>query len=135
MPALDLAPINIRLKQWLKIYDLGKLVSPTLGLTSGITWGWLAYAHYGNLAWKNYAAAGFFTFGGTLLWTLAVMLGTNNELMAMTKTGKGKGVQEGDSTGAFKDRAETLLSTWGTMNLGRTVIPLVGGAVGLWGML
>lgn len=132
MPALGLAPINIRLKQWLKIYNLGKFVSPPLGLASGITWGLLSYSHYGSLAWKNYAAAGFLTFGGTVLWTVAVMMGTNNELMAMTKTGKGE--KEGDS-GAFRDRAETVLSSWDKMNWARIVLPLVGGAVGMWGML
>lgn len=136
MPALGLAPINLRLKQWLKVYDLGKFVSPPLGLASGITWGLLSYSHYEiqSLAWRNYAAAGFLTFGGTVLWTVAVMMGANNELMEMAKTGNQKREREGDN-GALKDRAETVLSRWDKMNWMRTVLPLVGGAVGMWGML
>lgn len=82
----------------------------------------------------NYAAAGFLTFGGTVVWTVAVMMGANHELMEMAKTGNQKGVKEGDS-GAFKDRAEKVLSSWDMMNWARIILPLVGGAVGMWGML
>jgi len=134
LPAIASSPVPLRLKQWLKIYDLGKLVAPPLGVTGGLAWAYLAWFAYPETAWKTYAAAGVATFGGTLLWTVVVMRPTNQALMEMAMKG-GEGADDVKGKVDFEKRAEQELGKWDRMNLVRTVVPLVGGLVGLWGML
>lgn len=136
LPALALAPVALRLRQWLVIYDLGKLVSPTVAAASSVAWGYITYISYatrelpgtsisGTPRWVLYGVAGLATFG-ILPWTVAVMMPTNNELIRRAKLEKKEAVEKEDV------EMEKLLKTWNQMNYLRAALPMVGVVVGLW---
>ena len=129
MPALALAPISLRLQQWQVIYDLGKLVSPTVAAASTLLWGFTAWSARGTEVWKFYAAGGLATFA-ILPWTIAVMMPTNLELMRRAKVAKE------DAEGLnFKKESAVMLTKWNIMNYVRAVLPMVGAWVGLYAAL
>jgi hypothetical protein len=114
------------------IYDLGKLVSPPVSAVSAVLWGvaaWVSHGRHGE-DWKLYATAGFLTFA-VPLWTVAVMMHTNNDLMKKAKVG---GELEAESE-SFKTSSEQALVTWDRMNMVRAVLPMVGAWVGLYAAL
>jgi hypothetical protein len=132
IPALALAPIPLRLQQWQVIYDLGKLVAPTVSFTSSLIWGYTAWTARAGEEWKFYAVAGLATFA-FLPWTAVVMLPVNNELMKRAKLGK-------EDAGDVKDgklvrESEVLLARWDWMNYVRALLPMVGAWVGLYAAL
>lgn len=129
LPAIALSPISLRLQQWQIIYDLGKLVSPSVSAASTLLWGWSAWSARDSDAGKFYAAAGGLTLG-VLLWTVAVMMPTNLELMRRAKTAK----EDGEST-KFEEESAKVLATWNWMNYVRAVLPMVGAWVGLYAAL
>jgi hypothetical protein len=136
MPALSLAPIAIQLQQWQAIYDLGKLVSPTVGIASSSVWGyaaWFSYthAHRSSSDWKFYALAGLVTLS-ILPWTILVMMPTNLDLM---KRAKATVEVEGEKDGAFKAESVKALDRWNVMNYVRAVPPMVGAWIGLYAAL
>lgn len=129
LPALALAPIPLRLQQWQVIYDLGKLVSPTLAAASGVLWGLSAWIARGSEDWRFYAAAGIISFS-ILPWTVAVMMTSNKELMRRAKVSK----EEAESLKFGEDSAK-ILARWDSMNYVRAVLPMIGAWVGLYAML
>ncbi|PVH85617.1 DUF1772-domain-containing protein [Cadophora sp. DSE1049] len=138
LPATALAPLPLRLKQWLVVYDLGKLISPPLSAISAACWFYSAYAshslHPSTSATDTtqlYATAGALTLC-TTVWTVLAMMPTNKALMRRVKAVK-EGV-EGESV-EWKREAERKLGTWSWMNYVRAVIPLVGGWVGMYAAL
>jgi len=132
IPAIVLAPLPLRLTQWQVIYDLGKLVSPPVSALSAALWGVAAWISHGQHSedWKFYATAGAFTFA-VPLWTVVVMLPTNNDLMKKAKLG---GELEAESE-SFKVTSEKALVKWDRMNMVRAVLPMVGAWVGLYAAL
>lgn len=46
LPALSHSPLPARVKGWLSVYDLGKLVAPRLSIASSLAWSYLSYASY-----------------------------------------------------------------------------------------
>lgn len=133
MPAIALSPIPLRLKQWQVVYDLGKLVSPTVSAASGVAWAVAAWASYGrnnSLDWKLYAAAGLATFS-ILPYTVVVLMPTNKELMKRAKiAGDMEHVED-----KFAAESEEVLATWSTLSNVRVVLPMVGAWFGLYAAL
>ena len=79
--------------------------------------------------WKFYAGAGLGTIS-VLMWTVAVMRPTNNELMRLVKVAK-----EAGKTAAFERDSVVALARWSWMNYVRGILPLVGAWVGLYAAL
>ena len=132
LPALALAPVPLRLQQWQVIYDLGKLVSPPVSAVSALLWGltaWNSKNNQDSSDWKFYAAASFATLA-IPLWTLVVMMPTNNELIKRSKAAK-EGFEPLDS----EQESVKLLGAWDRMNFVRAVLPMVGAWVGLYALL
>ncbi|KAH7393307.1 hypothetical protein BKA64DRAFT_83127 [Cadophora sp. MPI-SDFR-AT-0126] len=140
LPAAALAPLPLRLKQWLVVYDLGKLISPPFSAISAACWFYSAWASHSPNSTTHttqttqlYAVAGALTLG-TTVWTLLAMMPTNKALMRMAKTVKEEQGDEVESL-EWKSEAERELWTWSWMNYVRAVIPLVGGWVGMYAAL
>lgn len=137
IPAANLAPLPLRLRQWLVVYDRGKLVSPTVALAAGLLWSYLAFASYHDTSsrrladWTAYAAAGAFTFG-ILPWTIIALMPTNHVLIDAANA-----VQSGMSafSEAESKRLEGAIATWATLNWFRAVTPIIGAAVAVWAIL
>ena len=139
LPALSHSPLPARLLGWLEVYDLGKLISPTIAAASAVFWGYLTYASYSMKAgglvrssWQSYLAAGLLTFA-ILPWTLVVMMPANKTLMKAAW----KVQIDGAEAIKLQDHAklEETIGLWGTMNWFRAVTPMVGGMIGVWGIL
>jgi len=131
LPAIALSPVPLRLQQWRVIYDLGKLVSPSVSAVTALLWALSASSvkDSEDSAWKLYAVAGLAT-ASVPIWTVGFMLPTNNELMRMAKVAK-----EGSETTVYGREAGVLLNKWSWMNYVRAVLPMVGAWVGLYGAL
>jgi hypothetical protein len=138
-PTIDLAPIPLRLQQWQVIYDMGKWVAPPAAALSGVLWGvaaWISCAHPKDLGavdeWVLYSSAGVLS-SAFLLWTTAVMLPVNNDLMRKAKIGKE--LDNGKEIKDFEMESVRALSTWNKMNWVRAVLPMTGAWVGLYASL
>jgi hypothetical protein len=129
IPSLAPAPIPLRLQQWQVIYDLGKLVSPTVTAASTLLWGFTAWSARGSEVWKFYAVGGLATFA-ILPWTVAVMMPTNLDLMRRAKVAK----EDAESL-KFEKESEVMLAKWNIMNYVRAVLPMIGAWVGLYAAL
>ncbi|KAK0099997.1 hypothetical protein ONS95_013185 [Cadophora gregata] len=129
LPATALAPSPLRLKQWLVVYDLGKLISPPLSVISATCWFYSAWVSHSTHAIQLHSAAGALTLG-TTIWTVLAMMPTNKALMTKVKAvDEAKGEEIGSSE--WKREAEKELASWSWMNYVRAVIPLAGGWVGM----
>ena len=135
MPAVNLAPFPLRLKQWKEIFDIGKYFAPTLGVTSALFWGIASRNALMNSGqgkdsnWKIYAIASLSTFG-IIPWTLFFMMPTNNELIRRSQAPIAESEKEG-----FEVESQHLLSNWTALNWVRAVLPLTGAGLGLYAAL
>jgi len=131
VPAIALAPIPLRLRQWQVVYDLGKLVAPPVSAVSAILLGVAAYSTSSTSNdWKLYATAGALTFSFTP-WTVLAMMATNNDLMRRAKMGA---ELEGKNEG-FERESEKALNTWWRLNWVRAVLPMAGAWIALYAAL
>jgi hypothetical protein len=135
LPAIALASPSIRVQQWLKIYDLGKLVAPTVAATSSVIWAHITYESYralpGSSQWLYYSCAGLATFL-VLPWT-ALAIGPTNQALIKIAAEK-KDDKELVAAGQVS-KVEEHLSRWDWTNYVRASLPMVGAFVGIWGML
>lgn len=130
VPAISIAPLALQFKQWQVVYDLGKLVSPPLSAAGAAAWGYAAWhssTHEGDATWKLYSVAAALTLA-ILVWTVAVMMPTNKDLMKMAKI-----ADEVDETEAkvFAQESVKAPRRWNWMNFVRAVLPMIGTVVGL----
>ena len=133
MPTIIVNPSTPNLaKQWLALYDRGKLLGPTLGVVGGVSWftvATLQYRHY--LPWKLAAFVGAMAIGH-IPFTGAFMLDTNNKLMEYEK----KTRQETEQVSIEEvNRVRELVDKWGALNVVRGCLPLVGFLVGVWSVV
>ncbi|KAK4205174.1 hypothetical protein QBC40DRAFT_271202 [Triangularia verruculosa] len=127
-PLLLTSPTPLMLQQWKKMFLAGSTHMPPLSIISAVSFFYLAAK---SPAHRNlWSTAGGLTLG-IIPYTLALMMGTNNELLkregeltARAKTSGAVVVSESEEKGA-----KELVDRWGVLNLGRTAMLL--GAVGL----
>ncbi|GAD93348.1 hypothetical protein PVAR5_1958 [Paecilomyces variotii No. 5] len=130
--------------QWLNVYDKGKLMFPSVALTSALAYSYLAYtlrhtARGGKVARLYLIAAA--TTMTIVPYTLAVMLPVNKRLQAHATRDDAaeKEGKEDMATSAEEEAKRTredrevpgLLETWTYMNAGRSLFPLAGAVVGI----
>ena len=141
IPAISLAPIPLRLKQWQILYDLGALVSPTLSVASASIWAYLAYTSYssgtnvgkqqGAVISKSslYSLAAVAT-GSVIVYTGLFIVSTNKDLMRLNKTA---GMSGAGSVSEAEVKA--LITSWSSMTYVRAVLPMLGSLVGLYAVI
>jgi hypothetical protein len=135
IPALGLAPVPLRLQQWLVIYDVGKYVSPPVSITSAVSWAtaaWISHSQGGDSEWKLYAVAALAT-ASVLGFTVLAMLPTNKELIRRAKVVTEAKGDELDRE--FEAKSEELIGLWDSLNYVRAVLPMVAAWVGLYAAL
>jgi hypothetical protein len=153
VPALMDAPAPLLAKQWKKIFDSGKVVAPPMAAISSAIFGYLAYrgmpAH--DLDGSSVltipeptASSGFklYTIAAILVpsiipYTVFLMSGINSKLQekaaslanaSLTDTAVESGVAQGET-------AHELLDKWATLNLGRSLLPLISTLVAGWAIV
>ncbi|KAJ9224949.1 hypothetical protein DTO021C3_5876 [Paecilomyces variotii] len=134
--------------QWLNVYDKGKIMFPSLALTSAVAYSYLAYtlrhtASAGRVG-RLYLIAAATTI--TIVpFTLGVMLPVNKRLEAHAtrddaaekegKEGMAMSAEE-EAKRAREDReVPGLLEKWSYLNAGRSVFPLAGAVIGITAVL
>jgi uncharacterized membrane protein YeaQ/YmgE (transglycosylase-associated protein family) len=102
---------------------------PVAASLSLLAFGYASYksGQYGS-QWKQYAAAAGLTIA-IVPFTIVVMAGVNGKLMA-----EAAGIVGAAEATTAHDTLE-LVRKWSTMNLVRSVCPLLGAAVGLWTLI
>ena len=153
VPALLDAPAPLLARQWKKIFDQGKVAAPPMAVLSSAIFGYLAYrgkfAHVLDEDEKltipePTASSGFklYTVAAILVpsiipYTVFLMSGINNKLQekarslanaSLTDTAVESGVAQGET-------AHELLDKWATLNLGRSLLPLLGTLVAGWAIV
>ncbi|KAH8714264.1 hypothetical protein BGZ61DRAFT_208880 [Ilyonectria robusta] len=106
---------------WAEFFARGVALMPKVAATTAVGFLYAAYdtrQRGGN--WKGFVAAGTLALA-IVPYTLAFMAGTNNLLHGAVS-----------GAGAFSEgEVKRLISKWGALNLGRSVLPLAGAGVGL----
>lgn len=115
---------QILAQQWAGIYHRGKLLGPQTAVVAALGYGWLAYDHGRGGRWSTFAGAAALTLAiGP--FTVMFMDPTNRALLEIA----------GGTAGVLGEAAvEELLLRWKGLNLIRSVWPLAGAVVGLWGL-
>ena len=142
---MALAPVSLRLKQWQRVYDLGKWSAPPIATLSGAIWSLLAYTSYSSgtvlrtpsssssslvgQAWVLYAMAGLATFG-FMPYTIIVMLSLNNELQRRNLIEERKVDYK-----TFEDESSSMIEKWAVLNYVRAAFPMAGAILGLYASL
>ena len=140
-PALALAPVSLLLRQYVRLYALGKRTAPPIALASALLSLYLAYDSYtfGPSAASTTLGG---TFGGkTALWLLSAactigiapfteigMAYVNGELHRRATVVESEGVRDGEK---WEMETKRLFKNWKVWNAVRGVLPLVGVVVGV----
>ncbi|KAF2679251.1 DUF1772-domain-containing protein [Lentithecium fluviatile CBS 122367] len=128
-PALRHAPDQLLLTQWQTLYDSGLVPVVTTALSSAAGFAALAYrtslapAGTVSTSQRNWYAAAAVAMLGLAPYTRIVMGGTIDELSRRAKARKEE-----------SEKADTraLVEQWGTLNLWRGMLLLMGTGVGVW---
>ncbi|KAI9759499.1 MAG: hypothetical protein M1835_000359 [Candelina submexicana] len=140
VPTLLLAPTPLLLRQWRKMWNLGKRSNPPIAAIGLLSNAYLAYKQYNAPLSTNhprgemYAIAAFLS-AWLVLYTPAFMSTTNGQLLEAAEDMEGFDVGEEVEAQGKKESARQLIDKWGVLNLGRSAGPLVGALVGLWASL
>lgn len=119
------APGQLLAQQWAGIYDRGKVLGPQAAVVSLLGYGYLVYDRSRqDRGWGVYAGAMALTIG-IVPFTLAFMAPTNQALL---------GAAEGAST-LQSAAVRELLVRWKGLNLARSLLPLAGALLGLYGLV
>lgn len=120
-------------QQWAGIYNRGKVLGPQTAVLSLLGYGYLAYtsssSSNGPLASRSAWFVGAAALGLAIVpFTVLVMDPTNQALLrAAGAQGPGEKVEE--------TAVRALLERWRRLNLARSILPLVGATLGLWGLV
>ncbi|MCJ1389956.1 hypothetical protein MMC18_002814 [Xylographa bjoerkii] len=138
IPPLYSAPSPLSAKQWRVLYRRGVVVAPPFAALTSAIFGYLSYTlkqtSRPNAEFYGLAAASVI---GIVPYTLLVMKGTNDKLMAraveaekldVTDKVTQAGMPKGESTNELLDR-------WAFYNAIRGVFPLMATALGMWATL
>lgn len=135
-----LTPASHLTHQFLNIYNKGKILFPSIAVTSVLLYSYVAYAlrdvRNGRLS-RLYLAAASLTIG-VVPYTIGLMMPTNKLLEAhATRDDNGnasvdqKDQKEKDEVRQAQDReVPALLEKWTRLNAVRGVFPLLGAALG-----
>lgn len=118
-------PTQLLAQQWAGIYNRGKLLGPQAAVLSLLGYGYLMYDRSRQRrGWGVYLGAMALTIG-IVPYTLIFMDRTNQALL---------GVAEGANVlGA--EAVRELLVRWKGLNLVRSLLPLAGAVLGLYGLV
>ena len=113
------------LQQWRALFTRGASIGIPTGILTALSLAYAAYARQQSdpeesTAWKGLAFAAAMAIG-IIPFTLLVLNPTNKRLIA---AGEGR-LAIGDT------EAKELVGKWARLNLGRTVLPIVGTIVGV----
>lgn len=109
---------------WKVLYDHGAARAPAMAVFTALNHTYVAYFKFQNgFDWRGSAVAGLFT-AAIVPYTLSVMIGVNGKL---TDAARG-----GENRKADAKEIDVLLGRWTVLNAIRGLLPLLGGAVGLW---
>ncbi|KAI9712989.1 MAG: hypothetical protein M1812_006737 [Candelaria pacifica] len=140
VPTLLLAPTPLLLRQWRKMWNLGKRSNPPIAALGLLSNAYLAYKQYNAPLSTNHPRGEMFAIAAFLsawivLYTPAFMLSTNGKLLEAAEDMEGFAVGEEVEAKEKKESTRQLVDKWGMLNLGRGAGPLVGALVGLWASL
>ena len=132
-------PYPLIVRQWDAIYERGKRIVPTTALAAAGVFAYLAWQSSksggpnASKATKLYAVAAV-TNASFVPWTLLFLLPTNSKLKAMLRETAGvSALKEISEAGVAKGlSSKELVHYWGTLNLQRAFLPMVGTLTGLW---
>ncbi|KAG2165974.1 DUF1772-domain-containing protein [Aureobasidium pullulans] len=137
VPALMDAPAPLLAKQWKKIFDQGKVAAPPMAVISAAIFGGLAYREpVGSSNFNLYTAAALLV-PSIVPYTVFLMSTVNSKLQekasslasaSLTDTAVESGAAEGET-------AHELLEKWATLNLGRSLLPLIGTLAAGWAIV
>lgn len=123
-------------QQWAGLYHRGKVLGPQAAALSLLGYGYLAYAYSSNSSSKEpqRSSRSAWFVGAAALglaivpFTVLVMDPTNQALLGVAGAhGAGQKVEEA--------AVRALLERWARLNLARSILPLVGATLGLWGLV
>lgn len=115
------APPQILAKQWETLFNRGKSTMPIVAIASLLGYAYLAYRQKSSgLGWKRYAMAGALTIA-IVPYTLIFMGPTNSSLLQAAS----------GATTLSDDATHSLMLTWKSLNMGRSMLPLAGALLGL----
>lgn len=113
--------------QWVRVYHYGHRIYPTMAITTCLLYGYAAFSkHAENSPWKVFAVAGAMTLS-ILPFTWIFMLPTNNAIFRAQKQTESKRVPNWDT-------AHKLVIRWSWLHAARTLLPLTGAILGLFGV-
>ncbi|KAH7418806.1 hypothetical protein BKA64DRAFT_208632 [Cadophora sp. MPI-SDFR-AT-0126] len=117
-------------KVWESVYEAGKALNPPVaaGVTSSfayLAWSSRVGVHLPKNCSQLYGLAALLTIG-IVPFTFILMAGTNNKLSAKAKRQSGA-----VSVPAYDDAFAKLIDRWGTLNFCRSLLPFLGGVIGL----
>ncbi|KUI57085.1 Noranthrone monooxygenase [Cytospora mali] len=122
------SPVSSQLlaQQWAGIYNRGKVLGPQTAVISLLGYGYLMYDRSSRLnsGWGDYLCAMGLTIG-IVPFTLIIMDPTNQALLR---------VAEGSSSLGYEAVRE-LLVRWKGLNLIRSLFPIAGALLGLYGLV
>ena len=160
VPGLLRAPAPVMVQQWRTVFERGKVTAPPLAGFALANFLYLSYRHYNTALpslrakWPHYLVAGLSALA-IIPYTLVAMRSVNEKLIghsneagfAVTAASSTTADDKEDEDTAATDAqttasnvsineasAKQLVDSWGMLNLGRSVFPLLGAAVGLWAM-
>lgn len=120
-------PTQLLAQQWAGIYNRGKALGPQTALFGLLGYSYLAYERSSRgLSWSKFLWAAGLTLG-IVPFTVVFMDPTNQALLQVAAGGVGAATGEG----ALRE----LLIKWKGLNLMRSIFPLAGAALGLWGLV
>ena len=124
VPILYTRPASISTPIFREFYLRGSVTLVPLGIFSGTCSALVAYLLPAQR--QLWAIAAMATLAQTP-WTLLVMMGTNNRLIAIAGSKIEQEKASGEEVG--------LLRQWAWMNVVRGLLAMVGGLVGLWAVI
>ncbi|OTB01082.1 hypothetical protein M426DRAFT_14800 [Hypoxylon sp. CI-4A] len=114
------------LRGWHTQFSRGMYMIPTTGAFVALNYIYLAYRHRAeNLEWRGFAAGALSNL--LLIPFTLVFIGGINEKMISAASGTGKSLSQ--------EATRQLIGKWGNLSAVRTVMPLMGAALGLWNLL
>lgn len=128
IPRLLESPPPTLLKQFKRLYAAGHASMPPATILAAASLLYLARDSRaaGSEQWRGYAAAAALALA-IIPYTLAVMMGTNNVLLAKAEEAETKGHGEVQAA-----EVRRLVGRWAKMNLGRSVLLVSAAGVATW---
>ena len=136
VPPMLLAPKQLMVQQWRKLFDLGIKVMPPTAVLASASLAYVAYTcrsaserEFGDVGgtgpgWKGIALAAA-AVGSFVPYTIIFMNSTNVALIAESN-GAGQ-LAEGE--------VQALVERWSRLNLGRALLAMIAAVVGTWSAL